>query len=164
VVVAACGGGSLLPRTGNYPLPDQPPSSHQYTPAAFGQPAQAVVLYMRARQGDTIEILDATALGKNSGADIKLYLSRPVVKPNGDVVIGESLEPLIGNKITRSSPSTGPDTQVGIVAEMTPREAGRFEITDMRLNYRINDGPAETGNGIDVTFTVCGGATTCEAD
>ena len=87
-----------------------------------------------------------------------------MMQPNGDTVLGEALEPLAGAKITRDPNASGPAAQVEIMAELTPRQEGRFEITDVRLNYRLNDGPAETGNGIDQTLTVCGGATTCEAE
>jgi len=161
LLVAACGASPT--QSDNYPFPDEPPSAHQYTPAAIGQPVQAIVLYMRPHLGDTIEFLDALAIGTVTGADIKFYLAPPVVKPDGQVAFGEQLQPLIGSTMKRVSTSQGPETQYGIVVEVTPREARRFEITDLRFNYRLNGGTAQTGNGMTTTFTVCGGEATCAA-
>jgi hypothetical protein len=159
-MLAGC-DAAIIPGADNYPFPNERPSAHQYTPAAVGQPVHAIVLYLRPHLNDSIEFLDAVAIPTVTGADTRFYLARPVIKENGQTEFGQQLEPLIGAKLTRTSPSQGPETQYGIVLEVTPREARRFEITDLRFNYRLNDQPAETGNGMTTTFTVCGGETTC---
>ena len=32
---------------------------------------------------------------------------------------------------------------------------GRYELTNVRLRYRVNGGPERVGDGIDVVWTVC---------
>ena len=48
-----------------------------------------------------------------------------------------------------------PANTVAIVAEITPSEPGRYVLSEIRLNYRINGAPERDGEGIDVVVTVC---------
>ena len=90
-----------------------------------------------------------------STAHVRFWLSRPVVKPTGERVIGEVLETLEGAEITTVSASPGPESAVGIVAEMSASGPGRYELTSVRLHYRINGGGEQVRDGISVLFTIC---------
>jgi hypothetical protein len=149
VLLLACSSSS-------YPMPVGPPHARQFNPAAVGTPVQAVVLYLEPRPGDRIELLGAEGIGVAKGAIVRFYLSRPVLKPSGDRVIGEELEQLAGAVIgTAGNASPGPENDVGIVAEMTSSEPGRYELTSVRLRYHLNGGAEQAGDGIDLVFTVC---------
>jgi hypothetical protein len=78
-----------------------------------------------------------------------------VLYPNGDRVIGEVLQELAGATFSNPSATADPDSMVGIVGEITAREPGRYQLTGVRLRYRVNDGAERIGEGIDVIFTVC---------
>ncbi len=148
LVVAACSADP-------YPLPSAPGASSSH-PAALETPIRGVVLYLTPRPGDTIEILGADPVGVVPGADVRFYLSRPVVEPNGDRVIGDQLEPLSGGVIsTDASASPGPQNSVGIVAEITVHRAGDYKLTGVRLHYRLNGRAERVGEGIDEVFTIC---------
>jgi hypothetical protein len=148
VLVAACSADP-------YPLPSGPPHVTQRSPAAVGEPARAILIYLQVRPGDRIELLDASAIGSIEGASVRFVLSRPVIKPNGDRVIGDTFEDLGGTTVEAVTASPGPDNTVGIGAVLTASKPGRFEITGVRLRYRINGGGEQTGEGTDVAWTVC---------
>lgn len=147
LVVMACAGDP-------YPLPASPPGG-LHSPASVGQPAHAVLIYLNVRPGDRIELVDAEAIGALDGASTRFLLSRPVIEANGDHVIGKDFEDLAGAVVTAATASPGPDNTVGIAAELTARRPGRFEITNVRLRYRLNGGTERVGEGIDVIWTVC---------
>jgi hypothetical protein len=137
-----------------YPLPSGPPAGLR-SPTSVGQPAHAVLIYLNVRPGDRIELLGADAVGTLNGATVRFLLSRPVIEANGDHVIGKDFENLPGAVITAVTASPGPDNTVGIAAELTAQRPGRFEVTNVRLRYRLNGGGERVGEGIDVVWTVC---------
>jgi hypothetical protein len=150
--------------TDPYPLPTRPPHASQHNPARVGQPTTAVLIFMEVRPGDTIELLGAEPIGSTDGATIRFLLSRPVVEANGDMVIGEVFEAFEGAEVTApASPVAAPTSPgadrylntVGLVAELTAHRPGRFEVTSMRLRYRLNGGGEQVGEGIEVVWTVC---------
>lgn len=147
-----------------------PPDSHQSISTVVGGPQTAVVVYLRPGPGDSIEVLGAEPIGDTDGADVRFLLSRPVHHVNGDVVIGETFETLAGAVVrsaTAPGGSPGPDDVVGIVAELTPTRPGRFDLTSVRLHYRVDGGQEQVREHIDVTFVVCAGdtlPTSCEID
>ena len=51
--------------------------------------------------------------------------------------------------------SPGPENTVGIVAELTADRPGSYTLTSIRLRYRLNGGPEQVREGIDVVWTVC---------
>lgn len=144
--------------TDPYPLPSGPPHAGQRSPARVGAPTTAVLIFMEVRPGDRIELLGAEAIGSTDGATIRFLLSRPVLQANGDKVIGEAFEPFEGAEVTAASAPPLADrylNTVGLVAELTAQRPGRFEVTSMRLRYRLNGGGEQVGEGIDVVWTVC---------
>ena len=147
LVVVACVGDP-------YPLPSGSPS-FLWSPAAVDQPTHAVLIYMNVRPGDRIELVGADAVGTLDGATVRFLLSLPVIEANGDRVIGKDFEDLEGAVVTAATASPGPDNTVGIAAELTAQRPGRFEVTNVRLRYRLNGGPERVGEGIDVAWTVC---------
>lgn len=138
-----------------YPLPSGPPHAGQLNPASVGQPIHAVLIYLEVRPGDRIELVSAEAVGTLDGATVEFQLSRPVIEPNGDHVIGKEFEDLHAAVISAVTASPGPDNTVGIAAALTAQRPGRFEITNVRLRYRLNGGGEQVGEGIDVVWTVC---------
>jgi hypothetical protein len=139
--------------TDTYPLPSGSGSSGS-SPLAVGDSRPVVVLYLNVRPGDRIELLGAEAVGSLDGATVSWLISRPVIHANGDHVIGESFEDLDGALLTGSTAS-GADNTVGVAANLTAERPGRYEITDVRLRYRLNGGAEQTGEGISVRWTVC---------
>ncbi|HEX5014370.1 MAG TPA: hypothetical protein VFV72_09465 [Candidatus Limnocylindrales bacterium] len=113
------------------------------------------MLFIRVRPGDTIELLSAEPIGSFEGASVRFYLSRPVIQETGERVIGEKLEALEGAEATAAVPTDSPENTVGIVGELVANRPGRFEVTSIRLRYRINGGPEQVGEGTDVILTVC---------
>lgn len=148
LVVMACTGDP-------YPLPSGAPHAAQRNQAAVGRPIRAVLIYLNVRPGDRIELVGADAVGVLDGATVGFLLSRPVISANGDHVIGSDFEALPGAVVTAATASPGPDNAVGIAADLTARQPGRFEITNVRLRYRLNGGAERVGEGIDVVWTVC---------
>jgi len=148
VLVAACS-------TDSCPLPPGPPHAGQRIPVAVGSPVQAVLIYIEVRPGDRIEWLGAVPIGSLDGASVRFLLSRQVIEADGTRVIGKDFENLDGSVVTAASESPGPENAVGIAAELTANRPGRYEITDVRLRYRINGGRERVGQGIDVPWTVC---------
>ena len=74
----------------------------------------------------------------------------------GERVIGEALEPLAGAVVEASATaSPGPENTVGIVAEMTPTTPGTYQLTSVRLRFRVNGGGEQSREGISVFWTVC---------
>ena len=68
---------------------------------------------------------------------------------------GEQLEPLAGASFSVDPrASAGPDNDLGIVAVLTPRVAGTFTLTGVRLRFRLNGGSEQTKESA-MTFTVC---------
>jgi hypothetical protein len=138
------------------PYPLQAAGASQWNPVTLGKPTQAVVLYLEVHPGDRIELLGAEAIGLPPAVRPTLYLSRPVLHASGDRVIGEALEPLAGAVIEApADASPGPENTVGIVGEMTPTSAGTYELTSVRLRFRVNGGGEQVREGISVHWTVC---------
>lgn len=148
---ASCSGAPSDP----YPLPSGTPSFWENNPAEVGTGIQSVVLYLTPRPGDRIELLGAEPVGETNGAEVRFFVSRPVLKPDGTSLIGEQLEPLAGAVVSNESTTAGPENTVGIVAEIDAGEPGRYQLTSVRLRYRLNGGAEQVGEGIDVIFTVC---------
>jgi hypothetical protein len=154
VVLTAVAGCSLA-SGGPYPLPTGPPHAWATIPRSLGVSVPQVVLWLAPRPGDRIELIEAEPIGVDDGASVRLFLSRPIHEPNGDWLIGEQLEALSGAVVVNETSGTAPETQVGIVAEITAHEPGRYELTGIRLRYRLNRGSEQVGEGIDVIFIVC---------
>jgi hypothetical protein len=115
-----------------------------------------VVLNLELRPGDRIELLGGEAIGLPAAVQPTMYLSRPVLHANGDRVIGEALEPLAGAVIEApASASPGPENTVGIVAEITPTTPGTYQLTSVRLRFRVNGGGERVREGISTSWTVC---------
>lgn len=152
--------------TDPYPMPADPPNSRGYGPASVGMPVYMTVLYLEPRPGDRIELLGAEPIGVEAGAEVEFFLSRPVQTPDGDRTIGEQREPLAGAVIeTDAGASAGPDNSVGILAEIVADRPGRYELSSVRLRYRINGGNERISEGIDTVLTACvdePAPTTCE--
>jgi len=138
-----------------YPMPAGPGSSMS-TPIAVGEPAQGVVVFMEIRPGDRVELLGAEPVGLLAGATTTLYLSRPDVASDGTQTIGEILEPLAGAVIEVPADAVaGPSNTVGIVGELTADRPGIYELTAVRLTFRLNGGAEQVREGISVYWTVC---------
>jgi hypothetical protein len=148
LVVVACAGDP-------YPLPSGPPTASQRNPATVGQGTHAVLIYLNVRPGDRIELVGADAVGTLDGATVEFLLSRPVLDAEGDTLIGKDLEDMAGAVVTGASPVPEAGNTVGIAAALTAQHPGRFEITNVRLRYRLNGGSEQVGEGIDVVWTVC---------
>ena len=141
-----------------YPLPSGPAHAAQSNPARIGDPTTAVLLYLAVHPGDRVELLGAEPVGAIDGASVRFLLSRPIVHGNGDKVIGEALEELDGAQIAAASASPAFDpylNTVGIVGELTAQRPGSFEVSSVRLRYRLNGGGEQVREGIDVVWTVC---------
>lgn len=145
-----------------YPLPSGTPHAGQLNPALVGTPTTAVLVFLHLRPGDQIEFLGAEPIGSIDGASVRFLLSRPVIEANGDKVIGKVFEKLEGAeavaKTKDEAASPGYDAYldtVGIVGELTAQRPGRYEVTSVRLRYRLNGGDERVGEGTDVTWVVC---------
>jgi hypothetical protein len=141
-----------------YPLPSGPPHAGQNNPARVGQPVTAILIFLEVRSSDRIELLGAEPIGSIDGASVRFLLSRPVVHDDGDKVIGEGFEEFDGAEVAAASASPGFDpymNTVGVVGELTAQRPGRFQVTSVRLRYRLNGGDEQVGEGIDVVWTVC---------
>ena len=148
LAVIACAGDP-------YPLPPGSSHSSQRNPATVGEPTNAVLIYLTVRPDDEITLLDAEAIGAIDGADVEFHLSRPVAKSDGSSVVGEQFEDLAGAVVSGSAGSEGAGAAVGIVAQLTAQRPGRFDVSNVRLRYRLNGGREQVGEGIDVVWTVC---------
>ena len=139
-----------------YPMPTQQPNTAATYPASIGEEVQFVVLFIEPRPGDRIELLGAEPMGELDGARVEFFLSRPVDKPDGTHVIGEQLEPLAGSVVaTDAGVLEGPDNAVGVVAAITAERMGQFDLTLLRLRFRLNDGPEQVGEGISTIVRIC---------
>ena len=124
IVTVMLVGGCTAARPGGYPLPAEQPNAHQFSPAALGVPSTAVVIYLRLRPGDRIELVGAEAVGTLDGAAVTMLVSRPVIEANGDQVIGAAFEPLDGAMLTAVSASPGPDNDIGIAGRLVADQSG----------------------------------------
>jgi hypothetical protein len=141
-----------------YPLPVGPPHAGQSQLARVGQPVTAVLIYLAAHPGDRIELLGAEPIGSIDGAKVRFLSSRAVVHASGEMSIGEVFDPLESAVAAAPAGSPGHDPYldtVGIVGELTAQRPGRYEVTSVRLHYRVNGGGERVGEGIDVVWTVC---------
>jgi hypothetical protein len=146
--IAGCGADT-------YPMHGGPAGGSMYAPAALGQPIPGVVLFLRIRPGDLIELLSAEPVGVADGATVEFFFSPPIIGADGSHVVGDKLEPLVGAVAVAAEPSDGPGNTVGVVAQITATKPGRYTLTGVRLRYRLNGAAAQFDQGIDVTMTVC---------
>jgi len=138
-----------------YPLLT-PAGAADYTSAAIGEVRRGLVLFLELRPGDRIELVSATAPGFASGADLTFYFSLPVFSGGGGTSLGDQLGPLPGATFAvPAGASMGPGNDVAVVAEITPRQAGTYDIENVRVTFRLNGGERQTKEGISQTFTVC---------
>jgi hypothetical protein len=140
-----------------YPMPSAAGAS-QRNPARIGEPTKALLVFLQIRPNDHLELIGAEPIGLADGATMRFFLSRPIHETNGDTLIGEGVEPLEGSQTTAAGPSPSfvqYDNTVGIVGELTAHRPGRFDVTSVRLRYRLNGGDERVGQGIDVVWTVC---------
>lgn len=147
-LIVGCG------RQDPYPLPTMPPHAGAFVPAATGEAAPTTVLFLTPRPGDEIELLSADPVGVADGATVRFYFSPPVLKPDGTRLIGEDLRDLSGATFRNTTGTDTSDETVGVVAEITAERPGRYQLDSVRLRYRINGGPEQVGEGIDVVFVV----------
>jgi hypothetical protein len=134
--------------TDPYPIPPSPPPVKVHNPVLVGTPVTTVLIFLAARPGDRIELLGAEAIGSFDGATVRILASRAVAEATGEMLIGEALEPLEGVVVTTPSASPAYDRYmdtVGIVGELTAQRPGRFEVTSVRLHYRLNGGDERVG-------------------
>jgi hypothetical protein len=153
LVIAGCGAQPLA--TDPYPMPSGSPHAWVNNPVRIGQEVSTTVVFMMLRGHDSIDFGSAEGIGSLDGADVRFFISRPVIHRDGSSVIGEEMHPLAHSSYVNLSNETGPDQALGIVAVITPRRAGRFELERVKLTYRLNEGPVQTREGIDAIFTVC---------
>ncbi len=157
VVLAGCG------LQDPYPIPEGQASA-AFVPAAVGEPVTEVVMFIEPRPGPRVVLLSAEAIGQLDGASVEFY-SSPASVDGEELVIGEELDELEGT-IIEAEPRASDDLEdtVGIVAEVTALEPGRYVITAVRLRYRLS-GTEREGEGTDIVLTVCAGdpaPTDCE--
>ena len=137
-----------------YPLPIGPAHVWITASANLGEPVQNVVLTFNARPGDSIELLSAEPIGLATGATAKFYFSPPI-QSGQNTVVGEKLDPLAHAVFSNPGTSMDPADNVGIVAEITAQQAGRYQLDAVRVTYRLNGGTDEIGEGIDTVFILC---------
>jgi hypothetical protein len=138
-----------------YPIPEGQPSAVFHT-AAVGEAVTDVVMFIQPRPGPRVVLLSAEAIGQLDGASVEFFSSAAIVDGE-DLVIGEQLDELEGTVIEGSPGASGdPANTVGIVAEVTANEPGRYVVTAVRLTYRYQ-GAERAGEGTDVVLTVCAG-------
>jgi len=155
-VAIALGGCAADP----YPLRVGPPGAGQRNPAAVGEAIPAVVLFIQPRPGDSVEFLAAEPVGVFDGAAVEFFFSPPILLPDGSHSVGDRLLPLAGAVASapgapQAGASPDPGQTIGIVARITASRPGRYELSNVRLRYRLNGGAEQTREGIDVLFTVC---------
>jgi hypothetical protein len=149
-LLAACGADT-------YPMHGGGPGASMYSPTALGDPVDCVVLFLQVRPGDRIELLSAEAVGLTDGATAEFFFSPPVISADGTHTVGQQLEPLVGAIATAPEATDGPGNSVGIVARITATKPGRYELTAVRIRYRLNCAPEQFEQVIDQTLTVCAG-------
>jgi hypothetical protein len=138
------------------PYPLSPTGGSATSPSTVGKPVQTVVVFIEPHPGDRIEFVSAEPVGTLGDTIVRFFFSPGITAPNGDHVVGQKLVPLAGASVSvdRNAPAGGRNS-VGIVAELTPRSAGTFSLTNIRLHYRINGLPEQVKQGISVVFTIC---------
>lgn len=148
VVLAACASDS-------YPIHGGPVHAWQAAPAALGDRVPAVVLFLDPRPGDRFTLIGAEAVGLTEGATVTFYFSPPIIGEDGSFIVGDKLEPLAGAEFAATSGSAVPDDAVGIVAEMSASQPGRYTLAAVRLRFTLNGGREHVTEGIDVMPTIC---------
>ncbi len=140
----------------SYPLPDDPPGASTFHPVSVGESVTEAVLFIEALPRTRVEIVSGEAIGQFEGATVTLHAATMTEDAAGDVVLGEPQE-LEGMRVEdlADSSADSPENMVAIVAEVTADEPGRFIVTGVRLNFRINGAPERGGEGIDVVMNVC---------
>lgn len=140
-----------------YPLPSYPPGAATFHAVAVGETVTEAVVFIEAREGARVEIVSVEPVGQLDGVTVDFYASPLVEDAEGDVVIGDQREELEGSRIEDLADASAdhPANTVGIVAEMTASEPGRFVLTTVRLRYSINGAQERDGEGIDVVVTLC---------
>jgi hypothetical protein len=148
-LLLALGGCSDL-----YPLP--PPGGSVTAPTVIGRPVHTVIFFIEPHSGDRIEFVSAEPVGPLGDTLVRFFFSPSIIGSDGSHLFGEKLEPLVGASVSvdRNAPA-GPENTVGIVAELTPRSAGTFTLSSVRLHYRINGLPEQVKEGVGVVFTIC---------
>lgn len=127
-----------------------------WAPTTIGTPVRSVALYLQPRPGDQVELVSAEPLGTLTGAEVRFYFSKPVIRSDGTRTIGEELRPLAGASFSVDPhASQGPENTVGVVTEITPRTAGTFSLTGVRLHFRLNGGAEQTKEVTGQFFIVC---------
>jgi hypothetical protein len=162
LALAACGA----PLNEAYPLRSEP-GAGATLPAKVGEPRSTVVIWLLPRTGDRIELVDAEAVGSLDGASTEVLVSRPVLHADGTSVLGEAFEPLAGTIVESTTATPDPVDTVGIAVRLTASRPGRYEVTSIRLEYRLNGGPVRVAEGIDAVITVCAddpAPATCEPE
>jgi hypothetical protein len=148
-----------------YPL-RAPAGASQWSPVAVGAEAEGVVLYLELKPGDRMELISAEAVGLPAGTTATFFYAPGTPSVGGGWTIGDVLEPIAGATLsTDASASPGPGNDVGVVAKLSSSVAGFFELTNLRLSFRINGGQVQTKEGISVTLGICvadPAPTTCE--
>lgn len=147
-IVAGCG------LQDPYPIPEGQATS-AFVPAGVGEAVSEVVMFIEARPGPRVVLLSAEPIGQLDGASVAFYSSPAVIGEDGDLIVGEQLDDLEGTIIDAQPRASGDlANTVGIVAEVTASEPGRYVITALRLRYRIS-GAEREGEGTDIVLTVC---------
>ena len=154
LVLAAAVAGCSAFQQDPYPLHQGPSLAWATAPARIGEAVQNTVVFMDARPGDSIELLSAEPIGLTDGATVKFYFSPPI-QQGENTVVGEELEPLAHAVFSNDGTSIDPKHNVGIVAEITADKAGRYQLTKVRLHYKLNGGDEQVREGIDAVFIVC---------
>jgi len=124
-------------------------------PVRVGEESGGGVLGVRPYPGDRIEFLGAEAIDLAPGAGVTFQWLPSVRDANGRWGPGK-VEPLAGATVTYD-PAQPADRPGVIVASLTPHGTGRWTLTSMRLHFRVNGGPEQVREGVDVTVTVCAG-------
>jgi hypothetical protein len=155
IVLAIAGCGATPFATDPYPMPSGSPRAWVNNPVRIGQEVSTTVVFMMVRGHDSIDFGSAEGIGSLDGADLQFFISQPLFHGDGSKVIGEGMIPLAHSSYVNVSNETGPNQALGIVAVITPRRAGRFELERVKLTNRLNEGPVQTREGIDAIFSVC---------
>ena len=140
-----------------YPLPADPPGDATFHPVSVGETVTEAVLFIEAREGTRVEIVGADAVGPLEGATVAFFASTLTEDDEGNVVVHEQLDELVGTRIDdHADPDADPPANtVAVVAEITPSEPGRYVLSGVRLTFSINGAPERDGEGSDVVVTVC---------
>jgi hypothetical protein len=150
-LLAACGIQD------SYPLPTYPPGAAAFHPVAVGETVSEAVLFIEAREGTRVEIVSAEPVGQLEGVTVDFSAASLLEDAEGGVVVGDERVELEGSRVEELADASAdpPANTIGVVAEITASEPGRFVLTGVRLSYRINGAPERDGVGIDVVVTVC---------